>query len=148
MKKALLLLLTISVYACTQNQEEKKVSEQHKVPQIIEEAFKKLHPTATILKWNDEPPIWEAKYQDDKEKGAVSFDSIAQITETELVIAESELQNLPSIPKYIRENYPAETIKGCEKIDKQNGTTIYEIQITGKELLFDNTGKFLSEELD
>ena len=147
MKKIILLSLTISLFACNQKQEE-KVSETRKVPQTIEDAFKKNHPTATILKWNDEPPIWEAKYQDDKEKGAVSFDSIAQITETELVIAESELQNLPSIPKYIKENYPTEVIKGCEKIDKQNGVIIYEIQITGKELLFDNTGKFLSEELD
>jgi hypothetical protein len=147
MKKTILLSLAILLFACNQKQEE-KVAETRKVPQTIEDAFKKLHPTATILKWNDEPPIWEAKYQEDKEKGAVSFDSIAHITETELVIAESELQNLPSIPKYIKENYPTEVIKGCEKIDKQNSVIIYEIQITGKELLFDNTGKFLSEELD
>ena len=55
---------------------------------------------------------------------------------------------MTSISKYIKENYPPETNKSCEKINKQNGTIIYEIQITGKELLFDNTGKFLSEELD
>ena len=143
MSKFIILFLVATFYSCNQNP-----NEQRKVPQIIEEAFKKLHPTATILKWNDEPPIWEAKYQEGKEKGAVSFDSIAQIVETELVIAESELRNLPSIPKYIKENYSKETIKGCEKIEKKNGTIIYEIQITGKELLFDSTGNFLSEELD
>lgn len=143
MSKIIILLLVVTFYSCNQNS-----NEQRKVPQIIEEAFKKLHPTATILKWNDEPPIWEAKYQEGKEKGAVSFDSDAQVKETELVINEGELENLPSISKYIKENYPAETIKGCEKIDKQNGIIIYEIQITGKELLFDSTGSFLSEELD
>ena len=148
MKKTILLSLTISLFACNQNPKEKQLSEQRRVPEQIETAFKKLHPKATILKWNDEPPIWEAKYQEETEHGAVSFNENSEVVETELVIAESELQNLPSIPKYIKENYPTEIIKGCEKIDKQNGTTIYEIQITGKELLFDHTGKFLSEELD
>lgn len=146
MKNLSLAFLLISLFSC--NQQEEKAAEPRKVPESIEVAFKKIHPTATILKWNDEPPIWEAKYEDDREKGAVSFNEKAEVVETELVIAESELQNLPAILKYVKTVYPAEAIKGCEKIDKQNGIIIYEVQITGKELQFDNTGKFLGEELD
>jgi hypothetical protein len=43
-------------------------SQTRKVPTDIAKAFVKIHPKATILKWNDEPPIWEEKYQEGKEK--------------------------------------------------------------------------------
>lgn len=143
MQKITLLLLVITFYSCNQN-----LKEQRKVTQIIEEAFKNLHPTAAILKWNDEPPIWEAKYKDGLEKGAVSFNNKAEVVETELVISESQLPNASVISDYIKVHYSNEKIQGCEKITKQDGTNTYEIQITGKELVFDNTGKFLNEELD
>lgn len=37
-------------------------------PEKIKEAFFKLNPNATVTKWNDEPPMWEAKYKDGNEK--------------------------------------------------------------------------------
>jgi hypothetical protein len=136
-------LIVLSVLsACNQ------ITKTRQVPTNIAEAFVKLHPNATILQWNDEPPIWEAKYKDGKEKGAVSFNDKAEVTETELVVSESELPNASLIPDYIKANYPNEKIQGCEKITKQDGSIIYEIQITGKEIVFDATGKYLSEEKD
>ena len=125
-----------------------QAAKTRQVPTNISEAFIKLHPNAAILKWNDEHPIWEAKYQDGEEKGAVSFNAKAEVTETELVISENLLPNASVIPDYIKTHYPNEKIKGCEKIAKADGTIIYEIQITGKEIVFDGSGKYLSEEKD
>jgi hypothetical protein len=143
MKKILIPIISIlQLAACSQS------SKTPEVPGNISEAFTLLHPTATILKWNDEPPIWEAKYEDGEEEGAVSFNDQAEVVETELVISENELPNAPKIPDYIKANYRSGKIQGCEKITKQDGTIIYEIQITGKEIVFDAEGKYLSEEKD
>lgn len=144
MKKIVYLsvIVVMGLSACGQ------AGKSRQVPVNISEAFSKLHPSATILKWNDEPPIWEAKYKDGEEKGAVSFNNKAEVTETELVISESQLPNANAIPDYIKEHYPEEKIKGCEKITKQDGSNTYEIQITGKEIVFDAEGKYLSEEKD
>ena len=143
MKKLLTSIICIVLLAaCNQ------AAKTRQVPTNISEAFIKLHPNAAILKWNDEHPIWEAKYQDGEEKGAVSFNAKAEVTETELVISENLLPNASVIPDYIKTHYPNEKIKGCEKITKADGTIIYEIQITGKEIVFDGSGKYLSEEKD
>ncbi|GEP97734.1 PepSY-like domain-containing protein [Chitinophaga cymbidii] len=122
-------------------------SQKGNPPEKIVAAFKKLHPQATIEKWNDEPPVWEAKYKDATGSGAVSFDKNGVVTETELVINEDQLPAQPAIPDYIQANYK-EKLQRCEKIVTADGTTTYEIQITGKEIVFDAQGKFLQEEAD
>lgn len=123
-------------------------SKKREAPDQIKEAFFKIHPTATITKWNDEPPMWEAKYEDGQEKGAVSFDHNGKVTETELVIKENQLPNPKMIRLYIKDHYPGESPQHFEKVVKPDGTIIYEIQITGKELVFDLDGNYLAEEPD
>ncbi len=145
MKKIILVLLIclISSLAFTQ-----KMQSTAQVPSKIESAFKKMYPKAIIQKWNDESPIWEVKYVNGAEKGAVSFNADAKVVEMELVIQEGQLPANRSIQKYITRFYPKEQIKGFEKITKANGTVTYEIQIEGKELVFDAKGNFKEEELD
>lgn len=65
-----------------------------------------------------------------------------------MVIEESELPNQPVIPEYIKTKYPGEKLQSCEKVEKKDGTITYEIQITGKEIVFDAIGKYLNEEAD
>lgn len=81
-------------------------------------------------------------------KGAVSLDTNGKVTETELVIKENKLPNPEMIQEYIKSHYPGESPDHFEKVAKPDGTVIYEIQITGMELVFDNNGKFIKEELD
>ncbi|SRX53867.1 hypothetical protein [Aequorivita sp. CIP111184] len=90
-------------------------------PEKIKEAFFKLHPNATITKWNDEPPIWEAKYKDSNEKGAVSLDPNGKVTETELVIKENQLANPKIIQEYIKTHYSGEIPDHFEKDAKPDG---------------------------
>lgn len=117
-------------------------------PQQTIEAFKKMHPSAVITQWNDETPIWEAKFTEGSQQGAVSFDASNQVTETELVLPENELPNRDAILGFITKNYPGEKISSCEKISKSGSQITYEIQITGKELVFDSAGNFKNEEPD
>lgn len=117
-------------------------------PEKIVAAFDRMYPQAHVTKWNDEPPIWEAKYTLGTMSGAVSFDANAEVTETELVIPENQLRAPLSVHEYITAHYPKERIQHCELVTKQNGTVTYEIQITGKELVFDAQGAFLQEEPD
>lgn len=117
-------------------------------PENIREVFIKMHPKATILNWVDESPIWEAKYKDGQEQGAVSFDQDGMVTETELVIEKNQLPNFQIIDEYIHSQYPNEKPQQYEKVTKENGTISYEIQITGKELVFDSRGEFTSVEPD
>lgn len=100
------------------------------------------------MKWNDEPPIWEAKYKDGVEKGAVSFNDKAKVVETELVIRQDELPNASRIPEYMKAHYPQEQMVRFERITKEDGGINYEIQITDQEIVFDGEVNYLSEEKD
>lgn len=139
--KSFALLAIVVLAACSGKKEATP-------PEKIAAAFRVMHPDAVINQWNDESPIWEAKYTEGSTKGAVSFDQNAKVTETELVLPENELPNISTVKGYITANYPDEKIQRCEKIQKTGGDLTYEIQITDKELIFDSTGNFLAEEPD
>ena len=143
MKKAFVLISSVMALAAC-----KPDIQNQKVPKQIAAAFQKIHPEATVTKWNDESPIWEAKYKNSQEIGAVSFKPNGEVVETELVIDDSQLPNQAAILGYIHSKYPKEEMQSIEKITKQDGSITYEIQITGKELVFDSQGNFLEEELD
>jgi hypothetical protein len=76
----------------------------------------------------------------------VSFNAQGEVVETELVIAYAELP--AAVLDHIRENYPAEHPQGAERITQRDGTVTYEVQVTGKELVFDAQGAFVEEEMD
>lgn len=143
MKANPIIFATLVIFAACQPSK-KETTPSNK----IQDAFKKLHPTATVTEWKDESPTWEAKYEDGDAKGAVSFDANGIVTEIELVIAEDLLPNPSSVQEYIKANYPDEKMQRCEKITTADGRVTYEIQIKGKELVFDADGKFIEEEPD
>ena len=136
-----IIIMVSTLLAC---QQKKEVI----VPTLIKEAFRRLHPNATDVRWIQEPSIFEAKFKDGRLEGAVSFDEQGEIIETEEVIEREQLPNCQAIEDYVKANYSGETIQRCEKIVKRDSSTIYEIQINGKELLFDSEGKFSAIEPD
>lgn len=143
MKNKTLLLLALVILAACGEKKQKSTP-----PEKTVEVFRNLRPNAVIDQWNDESPIWEAKYTDGSEKGAISFDQDSNVTETELVLSEHELPNLEMVKSFIIANYPQEKMIRCEKFTKIGGDITYEVQVTGKELVFDSAGNFLAEEPD
>jgi hypothetical protein len=138
----IILFVVLATVACRPSKKEVVV------PENIKAAFSKIHPSATDIYWIQEPSIFEAKFTDGNMKGAVSFNEHGEVVETEEVIKQDQLPNLTGIVDYIKTNYSGESIQRCEKIVKKDSTIIYEIQITGKELVFDSQGNFKEEELD
>lgn len=142
--KAILIILClwVSISACQSPKNEVSV------PDNIKSAFAQMHPNATDINWIEEPSIFEAKFTDGKLKGAVSFNDKGEVVETEEVIEQDLLPNLIGILDYIKTNYPGQAIQRCEKIIKHNGSISYELQIKGKELVFDANGEFTYVEPD
>lgn len=115
-------------------------------PEKITAAFHRLHPDAHITQWNDEAPIWEAKYTEGDIQGAVSFNAKAEVTENELVVPASAVP-APGMA-YIMEHYPQERAQRCEQVTDDKGKVTFEVQITGKEIVLDAGGNFMTEEAD
>lgn len=115
------------------------------VPSVVKQSFAKLYPGITA-KWEKESGKFEAGFQKDKHTMSALFDATGTLTETELDIP---VANLPvAIVGYMTKNYKGITIKEAAKITKAAGDINYEAAIKGKDLIFDEKGKFIKEVKD
>lgn len=140
--KAIVIILSsmVTLCACQQSRQEQNV------PDVVQDAFKKMHPNPGDLEWVQESGIFEAKFKDGAMTGAVSFNLSGEVVETEEVIRKEQLPDLKGIEEFIKTNYPGAILGQCERIVDHNAKTVYEVQIKGKELVFNDAGKFLEEE--
>lgn len=77
---------------------------------------------------------------------SVLIDASGNILETEVEI---KIDELPASAKaYAAQHYAGQKIKEAAKITDSKGAVTYEIEVKGKDLIFDNTGKFLKEVKD
>lgn len=142
MKKSMFITagLIVSLAACGQ-----KLSEAD-VPMVVKDAFKKANKDAREVKWEKEAANFEAEFEIGEVDQSVVFDATGQIIETEIEI---KVDQLPSAVKdYVAKNYKDTKIKEATKITDSKGTVSYEAEIKGKDLIFDNNGKFIKEEAD
>ncbi len=68
------------------------------------------------------------------------------VSETETGIKISDLP--ASVIEYVKSNHKGAAIEEAAKITKANGEVNYEAGVNDKDLIFDETGKFLKEESD
>ena len=68
------------------------------------------------------------------------------ITETEIDIKVAELP--VTVLTYVKEHYKGKTVKEASKITKADGTINYEAEVSGTDVIFDASGKFLKESKD
>jgi hypothetical protein len=62
---------------------------------------------------------------------------------------EIKIDELPANAKaYVAKHYAGQKIKEAAKITDSKGVVTYEAEVKGKDLIFDNTGKFLKEVKD
>ncbi|MVM33694.1 hypothetical protein GO755_26885 [Spirosoma sp. HMF4905] len=142
MRYTIAFLLVIGVAGSLQAQ---LISEKQ-VPVTIQQALKKLHPTVQNLQWERSTPYYEAIFTLNNNHRAIKFDTKGQVAETEVGIP---IATLPaSIAAYMKAHYPKERIQAAETVTKANSEKTYEIRITGMEVVFSSTGKFLEEEKD
>lgn len=142
MKRALTVLLIIagSIFS-TQAQSIK----ESQVPLAAKEAFQKQYPH-TRAKWEKEKSAYEVNFKIGNKIMSAVIDKSGVIIETETDIAVNELPE--NAKKYLNAHYKNIKVTEAAKIVKANGEINYEGEVNGKDMIFDESGKFIKEAKD
>ncbi len=143
MKKTLIVLSSILLYAGV-SASAQKVKEAS-VPATVKNAFAKNYPGLTAT-WEKEAGKYEAGFKKDGSTMSALFDAGGNMTESEKDIKISALP--ASVQGYIKANYQNKKIKEAAIITKADGTVTYEAEVNGRDLIFDDKGKFIKEMKD
>jgi hypothetical protein len=134
MKKTMILtFLTICTFAVNAQ----KLSAD-KVPPPVKNGLSKTHPGITAT-WEWEDANYEANFKENGKSISCVLDKTGTILETETEIAQSDLPKTANT--YISDHYNGKKIKEIASIRKANGEVNYEVAVSGKELIFDQSGK-------
>ena len=128
-----LMLITASVFA-------QKI-DVSKVPAIVKKSFDKAFPSVKASKWEIEKKDYEANFTQNGKKMSALFSADGKWLETETDINVSALP--ATITKYLAANYKAEKVKEAAMIEKADGSTNYEAEVKGQDLIFDKGGNFI-----
>lgn len=139
MKKLIFLLAAVASVSFANAQ---KVSDKD-VPAMVKSALQKNYPNAKELKWEKEKGNYEVGFELAKTDYSVLIDASGNILETEIEI---KMDALPANAKaYVSKNYAGQKIREVAKITNSKGVVTYEVEVKGKDLIFDNSGAFIKE---
>ena len=135
----ILLAVTISSTAIAQDLKEKDV------PGAVKAAFVKKYPNTKKVSWEKEKGNYEGNWggksgEDNSAVFAPSGDFV------EIVIAMPVNQLPTSVAPYVSKNYSGAKIKEAGKVTDTAGNHMYEVEIKGKDLIFDENGVFIKED--
>ena len=113
-----------------------------KVPQAIKAALAAKCPDAKVVTWEKEKGNFEANWGGkSKEDTSVLFTPDGGFVE--MVVA-MPVTSLPSAAiSYVKEHYPTSKITEAGKITWSGGKSGWEAEVKGKDLVFDDQGKFV-----
>jgi len=115
------------------------------VPTVVKEAFMKKYPEAAKVSWEKEKGNYEANWGGKSgEDNSVMFTPTGTFIEIVKAIPVSDLPK--SIAPYIKAHYNGAKIKEAGKVTDAAGKTMYEAEIKGKDLIFDENGKFMKKD--
>lgn len=111
------------------------------IPLIVQNAFVKQYPAIKNVMWSKENANYEASFDLNGLDNSALFNINGQILETE-----TEIKDLPKdILASLKATYPNQKVLEIAKITNLKSVVTYEIEIKGKDLIFDSKGKFLEE---
>ena len=139
MKKTILLFLAGAFLSYNSNAQDLKAKD---VPVVVKEAFAKKYPNATKVSWEKEKGNYEANWG-----GKSGEDTSVQFTPAGAFVEEVDaipVSQLPAnIVHYVKAYYNGAKIKEAGKVTDAAGKKMFEAEIKGKDLLFDESGKFI-----
>lgn len=139
MKKIILSLfaiLTITTMAVAQ-----KVKSSM-VPGPAKDALMKKYPEASKITWEKEKGNYEANWGGKSgEDMSVQFTPAGVFVEQVVAISPSELP--AGVTAYVKQHYKGVKITEAGKVTDAKGTLMYEAEVKGKDLVFDEKGNFL-----
>lgn len=142
MKKILIIFFISAYYTIEVSAQYVKEAE---VPSSVKVAFNKKYPH-TQAKWEKEKDNYEVNFKKDNKTMSAVIDEEGTIIETEADIAINELPE--KARRYVKASYQKAKVKEAAKIVKANGKINYEAEVNGKDVIFDNNGKFIRETAD
>ena len=111
------------------------------VPKPVKEAFAKKYPDAKKVSWEKEKGNFEANWGGKSgEDNSVTFTPAAVFVEIVEAIPVSQL------PPNVAKHYNGATIKEAGKVTDAAGKHMFEAEIKGKDLIFDEKGVFIKQD--
>lgn len=112
------------------------------VPAAAKEALMKKYPSASGVTWEKEKGNFEANWGGkSKEDHSVVFTPAGAFVEQVEAIPVSGLP--AGVAEYVKQHYPGAKITEAGKVTDAKGKTSYEAEVKGKDLVFDENGKFV-----
>lgn len=137
------LILISAILVCTLRAEAQSIKERD-VPAPVMTSFSQMQPNASKVKWENEDGMYEGSFLTNKKETSLLFsrDGILVQTENEITLAE-----LPAgVLDYVSKQYPSAKIEEANKVTGIKGAVSYEVEVADVDLLFSNTGQFISQE--
>ncbi|WP_448701480.1 PepSY-like domain-containing protein [Mucilaginibacter sp. AW1-3] len=138
MRKTFLIAMALGCGAFTAMAQDVKPKD---VPAAVKAGLAKKYPAATKVTWEKEKGNYEANWG-----GKSGEDNSAVFTPAGVFVEIVNAIPVSSLPKpvapYIKEHYKT-PIKEAGKVTDAAGKLTYEAEIKGKDLIFDETGKFI-----
>src|SRR5579871_653957 len=139
MKKICLSAIAIFfAIACASAQDLKSKS----VPAVVKATLVKKYPNATKVSWEKEKGNYEANWGGKSgEDTSVQFTPAGAFVEEEDAIPVSQLP--PNVLTYTNTHYKGAKISEAGRVTDAKGKKMFEAEIKGKDVLFDENGNFL-----
>jgi hypothetical protein len=115
------------------------------VPAVVKDALVKKYSEATKVSWEKEKGNYEANWGGKSgEDNSVVFTPGGTFVEIVKAISISDLPK--NIAPYVKSHYKGAKIKEAGKVTDAAGKTMYEAEIKGGDLIFDEQGNFLKKD--
>jgi uncharacterized protein YxeA len=142
MKKTILCALAITVLTGIATAQDLKSKD---IPTVVKEALAKKYPNATKVSWEKEKGNYEANWG-----GKSGEDTSVQFTPAGAFVEEVDaivISQLPAaVAPYVKAHYNGAKIKEAGKVTDAAGHHFFEAEIKGKDLIFDENGKFVKKD--
>ena len=141
MKKHIVLLLSATILSYSSNAQDIQAKN---VPAAVKEALAKKYPNAKKVTWEKEKGNYEANWGGKSgEDTSVQFTPAGEFVEEVDAIPTSQLP--PAVSAYVKAHYHSK-ITEAGKVTTAKGDHLYEAEIKGKDLLFDESGKLIKKD--
>ncbi len=112
------------------------------VPAAVKNSFATAYPNQAV-KWEKEKDKYEAGFKKNGTDMSVLYTTAGEATETETNIKPAELP--AAVLSYLKTNMPGKRITEAAKITNAAGVVTFEAEVAGKDMIFDDKGKFIKK---
>jgi len=112
------------------------------VPSAVKDALAKKYPAAKKTTWEKEKNNFEANWGG-KSREDMSVQLTPNGTFVEQVVAIPTTQLPDAVTNYVKKNYKGVKITEAGKVTDAKGTHMFEAEVKGKDLIFDEKGNFI-----